>query len=216
MRRQLAIGFAVAAAGLMGVAAPPAARANIVFSPGNHPQPGEQNVLLNKGTTGSTITGTSNQSHEVVVFKSSTQTLSAPDTGQARLEAVSSGKQVALSDVSSIALQTGNYRDLIFDSHIGGSVGTSGGTETITVTDNLGTTHTFTMTLGTGSNFLTITASGGESIASTAISYPRGFTDLEQIRISTAAFVPEPSSIVLAGTSVIGLLAVYGWRRRHP
>jgi hypothetical protein len=144
--------------------------------------------------------------------------LSEPSNGQARIEATSAltgGTQVPLSDISSITLATGNYQDLIFNSHIGGTIGTAGGTETITVLDNLGNTSVHQLTLGNGENFVTIVASGGESIASTSISYPPGFTDLRQIRISTAAFIPEPSSIVLAGTSVIGLLAAFCWRRRR-
>jgi hypothetical protein len=216
MRRYLAICLAVVAATLIGLAATPSAQADIIFLLGNHPQPNEQNVLLNNGTTGSTVVGMTNQSHETVVFHSATQTLSEPANGQARIEAVdATGAQVALSDLSSIALATGNYQDLIFNSHIGGTIGTSGGTETITVTDNLGMTHPFTLTLGNGENFVTIFAINGESIASTAISYPLGFTDLRQIRISTAAMVPEPSAIVLFGTSVIGLLVADRWRRRR-
>jgi hypothetical protein len=211
--RRLSIGIALAAAAFM-FAASPSAHADIVFTLGNHPQPDEQNILLNNGTTGSTVFGVTNKTAETVVFSSLTQTLSEPANGQARIEAVgANGGQVALSDVSSITLATGNYHDLIFNSHIGGTIGTSGGTETITVVDNLGGSHSFTMTLGNGENFLTIVAINGESIAATSISYPLGFTDLRQIRISTLKPIPEPGSAVLAGTGVAGLLTVFGWRR---
>ena len=33
------------------------AQATAIFSFGNNPQPGEENILLNKGETGSTVTG---------------------------------------------------------------------------------------------------------------------------------------------------------------
>jgi hypothetical protein len=192
-----------------------AAKADIVFTLGNNPQPNEENILLNNGTSGSTVSGVTNTSGVAVNFTSATQTLTEPSNGQARIEAVNdSGHQVAVTDISAITLASGDtYHDLIFNSSIGGTIGTSGGTETVTVTDNLGMTSSFSFKLGNGSNFLTIVATNGQSIASTAISYPTGFTDLRQIRISLAA-VPEPSSVVLAGTSLVGLLLTGAWRRR--
>src|SRR3954453_12317762 len=72
--------------------------ANAIFTPGNNPQPGEENVLLNNGTTGNTVQGTTNQTATVVNF-SSTQTLTEPVTGQARIEGTSGGNQVGLTNV---------------------------------------------------------------------------------------------------------------------
>jgi hypothetical protein len=153
-----------------------------------------------------------NMTGDVVNFHSNTQTLNEPANGQARIEAQgANGGQVALSDVSSIQLATGNYQDLIFDSHIGGEIGSPGDTETIKVLDNLGVTHTHTLTLGNGENFETIVASNGELIVSTSISYPDGFTDLRGIRIS---LVPEPSSLVLAGIALAAGVGVWVRRRR--
>ena len=215
MRILLRMSPGIAVAVILTLTASPAAHANIVFTLGNNPQPGEQNVLLNTGASGATITGTLNQSGDIVTFTSATQTLTEPANGQARVEAVgATGGQVALSDVTSITLATGNYQDIIFNSNISGTIGTPGGTETVTVIDNLGTPHVFTFDLGNGSNFLTIFAQNGESIASTSISYPTGFTDLRQIRISTQQEIPEPSTLALAGTGFMSLLAAYGWRRR--
>jgi hypothetical protein len=216
MIRPPTICIAGAAAALIGLAATSSAQASITILAGNHPQPNEQNVLLNSGTSGSTEFGTTNISGYTVLFSSATQTLTEPANGQARIEAKGAhGGQVALKDISSISLLSGNYHDLIFNSHIGGRIGTSGGTETVTVTDNLGNITSKTFTLGNGENFVTIFASGGESISKTQISYPVGFTDLRQVRISTLESVPEPSSLVLASTSFAGLLAAYGWRRRR-
>jgi hypothetical protein len=214
MRRsfRVSLSIAIATVALAGVRS---ARGDIVFDPGNHPQPGEQIVLLKNGTSGSTVQGTTNKTGTIVDFSSTTQTLTEPANGQARIEAQgANGGHVALRDVSSIALDSGaTYQDIIFNSHIGGIIGTQGGTETITVTDNLGMTHQTTLTLDNGENFMTIFATNGESIASVAIRYPRGFTDLRQIRISLAASVPEPSSLVLAGTGLAVVLGV-GYRRR--
>jgi len=182
--------------------------ANITFTLGNNPQPGEENVLLNNGTSGSTVSGTTNQSGVTINFTSATQILSEPSSGQARIEATSGGSQVALSDISSITSATGPFGDLIFNMFIGGTIGTSGGTATISVLDNLGFTSTFSETLGNGQNFLTVVASAGESIDSVAISYPVGFTDLRQVRISgvTAPTVPDSgATLSLLGASLIGL-----------
>ena len=182
--------------------------ANITFTLGNNPQPGEENVLLNNGTSGSTVSGTTNQSGVTINFTSATQILSEPSSGQARIEATSGGSQVALSDISSIISATGPFGDLIFNMFIGGTIGTSGGTATISVLDNLGFTSTFSETLGNGQNFLTVVASAGESIDSVAISSPVGFTDLRQVRISgvTAPTVPDSgATLSLLGASLIGL-----------
>jgi hypothetical protein len=71
MRRHLAFGLAVAATALIGLAVTPSAHATITFFDKNNPQPGEQNVLLNNGTTGPTVMGTTNQRGETVVFRRS-------------------------------------------------------------------------------------------------------------------------------------------------
>src|SRR6516225_1255213 len=65
---------------------PGSSRASIIFTLGNHPQPGEENVLLNTGSTGTTVFGETNQTHLPVQF-TSTQTLTEPSKGQARIEA---------------------------------------------------------------------------------------------------------------------------------
>ena len=182
---------------------PALSRADIMFIPGNNPQPNEENVLLNKGETGNTVTGSTNQSHIGVNF-SSTQTLTIPGNGQARIEATSGGSQVALSDIS-FAVASGTFTDAIFDMHIGGTIGTSGGTATITALDNLGMISSFTTTLKNGSNFLTVLASNGESIENIAIAYAVGFTDLRQVRIS-GALVSVPDSgatLTLLGASLL-------------
>src|SRR3954465_12414246 len=52
----------------------PAAHATIVFTPGNNPQPGEENIL-NLTLAGNTVTGETNQTHKIVQFTSSTDQL---------------------------------------------------------------------------------------------------------------------------------------------
>jgi hypothetical protein len=57
----------------------------------NRPQqPTEENVLLNKGTTWTTVFGETNQTHLQVAFSSTTDTLIEPSNGQARIGPVES------------------------------------------------------------------------------------------------------------------------------
>jgi hypothetical protein len=186
---------------------PTLSRANVIFTLGNNPQPGEENVLLNNGTTGGTVSGTLNQSGLLVNFTSATQILNEPSSGQARIEATNNASQVALSDVS-FALANGTFTDAIFNLFIGGTIGTAGGTATITVLDNFANTSTFQFTLGNGQNFLTVVGSNGEVIENIGIFYANGFTDLRQVRISgaTAETVPDTgTTLFLLGASVLCL-----------
>ena len=178
----------------------------ITFQLGNNPQPGEENVLLNNGTTGMLVTGITNQTGFVVNF-TSTQVLSEPSSGQARIEATNNGSQVALADVSFSLANGGTFEDAIFNMFIGGTIG-SPSNATITAVANDGTFQ-FTTALGNGSNFLTIFATGGEVINSISIDASSGFTDLRQVRISGAtapSAVPDTgSTLALLGSGVSAL-----------
>ena len=83
---------------------------------------------------------------------------------------------------------------------------------TVTVEGSMGTSM-FQYDLGNGQNFLTIVATGGETILSTTIDYPLGFADLRQPRISGATLVPEPGTLALAGIG-LGTAGLAGLRRR--
>jgi MYXO-CTERM domain-containing protein len=196
---------------------PASSQADIIFTLGNNPQPGEENVLLNKGTSGNTVFGETNQSHTLVQFDS-TQTLLEPANGQARIEATDGTDQIGLTNVT-ITIPNGTYGDIIFNPSITGTVGVPGGTLGVDVTDNLNLVHSFDYELGNGNNFLTIVASAGQTIVSTSLTYSlgEGFTDLRQVRISGAQgiAVPEPSSLVMAGIGALGLGLVGVIRRRR-
>ena len=192
----------------IAIVAPRLCWADIMFILGNNPQPGEENVLLNNGSTGSTVQGTTNQSGTTVNFISALQTLFEPANGQARIEATNGSSQVDLFDMPEIGLANGRtFGDLIFNMHIGGTVGTPGGTAFITVADNHFNLHKFEFTAGNGENFLTVVATSGQSILGVGISYPVGFTDLRQVRISgIPTAVPDgDATLSLLGTGLIGL-----------
>ena len=189
---------------------PVVSRATIIFTLGNNPQPGEENVLLSSGATGSTVTGTLNQSGLLVNFTSITQTLTAPSNGQARVEAISGGTQVALRDIS-FSLATGTFTDAIFNPAGVGRIGASGNASIIVIANdafgNPEPASLFTYSLGNGNNFLTVTSSGGERINSISIAAANGFADLRQVRISGASV---PTGTVPDNGSTLTLLAGSG------
>jgi hypothetical protein len=185
--------------------------ADLSITLGNNPQPGEENVLLNTGTTGNTVTGTLNQSGLLVNF-TSTQVLSEPANGQAKIEASNNGSQIPVSDIS-FSLANGTFTDAIFNPFIGGTIG-SPGDVTITVFGKDAMTNPETLTgtfsLGNGQNFFTVIASNGEVIDSISLSAITGFgfTDLRQVRISgaTVPSVPESgTTLSLLGASALAL-----------
>ena len=157
------------------------------------------------------MTGTLNQSGLLVNF-TSTQVLSEPANGQAKIEATNNGSQVPVTDVS-FSLANGTFTDAIFNPFIGGIIG-SPGDVTITVLgkDAMANPETLTETfsLKNGQNFLTVLALNGEVIDSISLSAITGFgfTDLRQVRISgaTVPSVPESgTTLSLLGASALAL-----------
>ena len=65
---------------------PLALNASIIFTLGNSPS-NDVNILLNSGATGTTVTGSPNTFPGVIVDFTSTQSLSVPSSGQARVAA---------------------------------------------------------------------------------------------------------------------------------
>lgn len=192
---------------LLGLLTSSPSWADVVFTLGNNPQPNEENVLLNTGAIGSTVQGTTNQSGLLVNFTSATQLLTEPSTGQARIEATNNSSQIALTDISFSLANSGTFTDAIFNMFIGGTIGTAGGTATISALTDDGL-FTFQTTIGNGQNFLTVATLNGEVLTELGISTNIGFTDLRQVRISgaTASTVPDSgATLSLLGAAVLGL-----------
>lgn len=183
---------------------------------GNNPQPNENNILLNTGTSGTTVTGTLNTFPNVLVNFTSNQALTEPASGQARIQAQNGSALTSLS----VSLANGlTYGDLIFNPAIVGNLG-SGGTGTVNVITTAGTSAPFSFTVGPGQNYVTVLAGPGEGIISTTVSVPGGFASFQQPRISgpfnvavpqgggggtQGGFVPEPATFALMGGGLAGI-----------
>jgi PEP-CTERM motif len=176
-----------------------------VFTLGNHPQPNEQNILFQTDQTGMTIDAFTNISHTMVQFSSTTDTLVGTG-GQSDLDAVDG----LINDVT-FTVPGHTFLDFIFNPFKPGA----NGDLVVTVVTNTGP---FTFTYGDkhGNNFLTVTTTGGEVIDSVTIDSASGFQGLKQPRVSGISGVvvtPEPSSLFLVGSGVLGLAQVLRRRR---
>jgi len=196
----------LAAASLAAMATP--AAATITF--GNQTVGQGEEVLLGSGATGTTVTGSTNQTHTNVNFISgvtstcagcTSQTLSEPATGQARVETMDGS---VLQDITIQLDQTNplfgiGYIEFNIDNtaNLGDAISV-----TINAIDQFGNPETITHSVGNGSNFFSALASGGEVIRSISFDAAgtTGFTDIRQVRITPALGgeitqpLPEPAT----------------------
>ena len=89
---------------------------------------------------------------------------------------------------------------------------------TITVTEDNGTINTFSMLAlsGSGQNFFTITALAGQRIRNVNIASSVELGDVAQVRIGGAQNnpIPEPTTMLLLGSGLVGVFAKVRRRRR--
>ncbi|MDA5193124.1 VPLPA-CTERM sorting domain-containing protein [Govanella unica] len=189
------------------------ATAGVIFTPGNHPQADEENIIFNGPNTiegpAMTVTGLTDHSDVLVAFTSPIN-LITPSNGQA---GVTGAGTDSFTDLSVYLLAGGTFGDLIFNLHLAEG---NEGTATITAFLEGGGTASYALAVGNGDNFLTIVADDGDRLTKVSISSNVGLDDGRQFRISDiqgAHPVPVPSAFWLLITGLMMMVVLRGRRR---
>jgi hypothetical protein len=177
----------------------------IDFIQGNQLLQNEENILFQTDMQGTTIMGFTNQTNTEIDFSSTTDVLMGQG-GQARVEA-----QDGLINNITITSPSMNFQGFVFNPF----QPVNDNDLTVTVVDAMGP-HVFQYGQNNGNNFLTIVDNDGHGIESITIDSVGGFADLRQNRVGDGldtTTVPEPSSIMLLGSGLLGSLTYFRRKR---
>lgn len=190
------------------------AKADIVVVSGVNNQ-GTDNVLLNPATNVLTVTGTVGQNNLLVNFTSTSGSglLNANPSGQAT---VSGGTgNIALTQLTFGLANNDTFTRAVFN--INAATDGSVVIHVEGVNINGGFFEDDFVVDANGQNFFTVTAINGQLITSISLTATNGatFEDVRQVRLGGSEIVetvPEPASMVLLGTGLLGAAA--GFRKR--